>query len=174
MKQLTHLPLRTAIGAYFLNTGLSKRDLEGEAAEAMHGMAAAAMPQIKQIPPQRFARLLSAAEISLGVALLVPVVPSALVGAALAGFAGGLMKLYWKTPGMHEPGNPRPTQQGVPLAKDVWLLGAGLTLVLDDMLIRGHQRMHRKMHRTMRRKMMMHHAMHRMTHRKMHRMHHGK
>jgi hypothetical protein len=34
---------------------------------------------------------------------------------------------------MHEPGDPRPTQQGIPLAKDVWLVGAGLTLILDDL-----------------------------------------
>jgi len=34
---------------------------------------------------------------------------------------------------MREPGGPRPTQQGTALAKDVWLVGAGLTLVLDDL-----------------------------------------
>jgi hypothetical protein len=32
---------------------------------------------------------------------------------------------------MHEPGSPRPTQQGTPIAKDVWMFGIGLGLVVD-------------------------------------------
>lgn len=134
--KLSHLPLRAAVGAFVLNSGLAKRDLEGQSAESVHGMAAGAIPQVRQMPPQRFARLLSNTEVALGTALLMPAVPSALVGTGLAGFGAGLTRLYWKTPGMHEPGNPRPTQQGIGLAKDVWLLGAGLTLLLDDLLLR--------------------------------------
>ena len=52
------------------------------------------------------------------------------------GFGAGLTRLYWKTPGMHEPNDPRPTQQGSAIAKDVWLVGAGLTMLLDDLLLR--------------------------------------
>jgi hypothetical protein len=37
---------------------------------------------------------------------------------------------------MHQPGNPRPTQQGTAVAKDVWMLGIGLGLVLDALLSR--------------------------------------
>jgi hypothetical protein len=132
----SHLPLRATIGAYILNSGLAKRGLEGEAAEAMHGMASEAIPQLKQMNPQRFGRMLSNAEIALGAALLAPMIPSALAGAGLAGFGSGLMRLYWKTPGMHEPNDPRPTQQGSAIAKDVWLVGAGLTMLLDDLLLR--------------------------------------
>jgi hypothetical protein len=135
--KLSHLPLRITTGAYILNSGLQKRSLEGEPAAAMHGMAAGALPQVRRIEPQRFARLLSAAEIALGSALLFPAVPSALAGLGMAGFGAGLTRLYWKTPGMHEPGDPRPTQQGVGLAKDVWLLGAGLTLLFDAILMRS-------------------------------------
>jgi hypothetical protein len=142
--KLSHLPLRVAIGAFILNSGLSKRTLEGEAAEGLHGMAAGAIPQIQRIEPQRFARLLSTAEIALGAALLLPAVPSALAGLGLTGFGAGLAQLYWKTPGMHAPGSPRPTQQGIPLAKDVWLLGAGLTLFLDDVLLRPRRMPKRK------------------------------
>ena len=100
---LAHLPLRVATGAYILNSGLSKQGLEGQAAEGMHGMAANAIPQLKEIPPEQFARILSRGEIALGAALLVPFVPSALVGAALAGFSAGLVRLYLKTPGMTQP-----------------------------------------------------------------------
>lgn len=129
---LAHVPLRLATGAFFVNSGLSKRGLTGEAAAGVHGMAAGALP-VRGLPPERFTALLSATEIGIGAALLLPVVPSALAGAALTAFAAGLVTMYWRLPGMHEPGSPRPTQQGVVLAKDVWLLGAGLTLVADDL-----------------------------------------
>ncbi|MEV1333781.1 hypothetical protein AB0J20_29885 [Micromonospora costi] len=131
--KLAHVPLRAAIGAFVLNSGLSKRNLEGEAAQGMHAMATGAIPQLRQVPPEKFAKLLSYSEIALGAALLVPFVPSTLVGLGLAAFGAGLVQLYLKTPGMREPGGVRPTQQGTPLAKDTWLVGAGLTLVLDDL-----------------------------------------
>jgi hypothetical protein len=131
---LSHYPLRLAIGAFILNSGLSKRDLEGDTAAGVHGMAVGAVPALKRFSPGTFAKLLSTTEIALGTALLVPVVPSALVGAGLLGLSGGLMRLYWATPGMHEEGNLRPTQQGIPLAKDAWLVGAALTLILDDLI----------------------------------------
>ncbi|RZU75724.1 hypothetical protein EV384_4284 [Micromonospora kangleipakensis] len=131
--KLTHAPLRVSIGAFFLNSGLSKRSLEGQAAEAMHGMAVGAVPQLRQLDPARFAKLLSRSEIALGAALLTPFAPSFLVGLGLTAFGAGLMQLYLKTPGLREPRSLKPTQAGVPIAKDVWLVGAGLTLVLDSL-----------------------------------------
>ncbi|WP_435587469.1 hypothetical protein [Micromonospora aurantiaca (nom. illeg.)] len=132
--RLSHAPLRVAIGAYILNSGLGKRGLEGEAAAGMHGMAAGAMPQLRQIPPDRFAVLLSRGEVALGAALLAPFVPSLLAGAALTAFGAGLVQLYLKKPGMREGSSLRPSQEGIGLAKDVWLVGAGLTLVLDSLV----------------------------------------
>ncbi|MCK1809528.1 MULTISPECIES: hypothetical protein [Micromonospora] len=132
--RLSHAPLRVAIGAYILNSGLGKRGLEGEAAAGMHGMAAGAMPQLRQIPPDRFAVLLSRGETVLGAALLAPFVPSLLAGAALTAFGAGLVQLYLKTPGMREGSSLRPSQEGIGLAKDVWLVGAGLTLMLDSLV----------------------------------------
>jgi uncharacterized membrane protein YphA (DoxX/SURF4 family) len=129
--KLAHIPLRVATGAYILNSGLNKQNLEGEAAEGVQGMASNAIPFLKKIPPEQFAKLLSTGEIALGAALLIPFVPSALVGIALTGFAAGLVQLYLKTPGMRKEGSIRPTPEGLGLAKDVWLLGSGMTLVLD-------------------------------------------
>ena len=129
--KLAHLPLRVATGAYILNSGLSKQNLEGQAAAGVHGMAVGAIPALKKIPSDQFARILSTGEIALGAALLIPFVPSALVGAALVGFSAGLVQLYLKTPGLRQPGSIRPTPDGLGLAKDVWLLGAGMTLLLD-------------------------------------------
>jgi hypothetical protein len=99
----------------------------------VHGMASNAIPPLNRIPPEQFAKILSTGEIALGAALLIPFVPSALVGAALAGFSAGLVQLYLKTPGMRQPGSLKPTQEGIGLAKDVWLVGAGLTLLLDGL-----------------------------------------
>jgi hypothetical protein len=134
--RLSHLPLRVAIGGYVLNSGLSKRNLEGEAAEGMYGMAVAAIPALQAVDAPRFARLLAAGEIALGSALLVPAVPSAVVGAGLVAFSAGLVQLYVKTPGMRQPGSLRPSPEGIGLAKDVWLLGAGLTLLVDGLVPR--------------------------------------
>ena len=131
--KLTHWPLRLATGAFILNSGLGKRTLEGEAAAGMHGMAVGAIPQLKQFEPDRFAKVLSRGEIALGAALLTPFVPSFFAGLGLAAFGAGLVQLYLKTPGMREAHSLKPTQAGIGLAKDVWLVGAGLTLALDSL-----------------------------------------
>jgi hypothetical protein len=94
-------------------------------------MAANTYPFLGKMPPERFTSLLSASEIAIGSMLLAPFVPTLLAGAALTAFSGGLLGLYLRTPGMREEGSLRPTQQGVPLAKDTWLLGIGLTLIVD-------------------------------------------
>ncbi len=83
--------------------------------------------------PQDFARLLAVGEIAAGTTLLLPVVPAGLAGLALTAFSGGLIGLYLRTPGMRMEGSLRPTQQGVPLAKDAWLVGIGNGLMLDSL-----------------------------------------
>jgi hypothetical protein len=132
--KLSHLPLRWSIGAFILNSGLTKRDLDPDMAKGLHAMAAGAIPALGSIEPEQFGKYLSMGEMALGAALVAPFVPSALAGAALTGFGAGLVALYLKTPGMREPGSLRPTQQGTAIAKDVWLVGAGLTLMLDGLL----------------------------------------
>jgi hypothetical protein len=129
--KLADLAPRVATGAFILNSGLGKRNVDPEHAAGLHGMASGTYPFLGKMDPQQFAKLLSAGEIALGAALLVPVVPTALAGAALTAFAGGLIGLYLKTPGMRKEGSLAPTQQGVGLAKDVWMLGIGLGFVLD-------------------------------------------
>lgn len=141
--RLSHLPLRLATGAYILNSGMSKRGVDGEAAAGMQGMAANALPQlpqlpqIKQLPPEKFASYLSKGEMALGAALIVPFVPSVIAGAGLAAFGAGLVQMYLKTPGMRKEGSIAPSPQGIGLAKDVWLVGAGLTLVFDSLRRHG-------------------------------------
>jgi len=86
---------------------------------------------------KRFTSLLSAAEVAIGVGLVLPVVPAWLAGSALTAFAAGTLGLYLRTPGMREDGSLRPTQQGVPLAKDAWMVGIGLALMIDEATSRG-------------------------------------
>jgi hypothetical protein len=129
--RLRHLPGRLATGAFILNSGLSKRHADDATAAALHGMASGTYPFLTSMPPRRFLQLLSAGETAIGVALLLPVVPTALAGAALTAFSAGLIGLYLRTPGMSEPGSIRPTQQGTAIAKDIWMLGIGLGLLID-------------------------------------------
>jgi uncharacterized membrane protein YphA (DoxX/SURF4 family) len=125
----SHVPLRLAAGSFILNSGLSKWTADAETAQGLHGFAAGTYPAVKKIEPPVFVKALAVGEIALGAALLLPGVSSTKAGAGLVAFSGGLLGLYAKTPGMRE--GIRPTQQGVPIAKDVWLLGIGSSLLID-------------------------------------------
>lgn len=124
-------PGRLATGAFILNAGIGKWSADEQTAARLHGMAAGTYPFLKNIKPKDFARLLSAGEIALGSALLLPVIPAALAGAGLTAFSAGLLGMYLRTPGLREEHSLRPSQQGVPIAKDVWMLGIGLGLIAD-------------------------------------------
>jgi uncharacterized membrane protein YphA (DoxX/SURF4 family) len=125
------LPGRLAAGAFILNAGLGKWSADEETAARLHGTAVGTYPFLGKLKPKDFARLLSVSEIALGSALLLPVVPTAAAGAGLTAFSAGLIGLYLRTPGMTKEDGIRPTQQGTPLAKDVWMLGIGVGLVID-------------------------------------------
>lgn len=131
---LRQLPARVAAGAFVLHSGLGKRNADQDTADQLHGWAAGTYPVLGKIDARRFAKLLAAGEIATGAALLAPFVPAAVAGVALSGFAGALLGLYAKTPGMRRKGSIWPTEQGIGLAKDVWMLGIGLSLVLDDVI----------------------------------------
>jgi hypothetical protein len=127
------LPGRLAAAAIILNSGFGKADADEQTAAGLHGMAAGTYPFLRDQDPVTFTRLLSTGEIALGVALALPFVPSLLAGAGLTAFAAGLLGLYLKTPGMREEGSLRPSQQGIGLSKDLWLLGIGLSLVMEEL-----------------------------------------
>ena len=131
---LRRAPLRLATGAFILSSGLDKRKGDEETAAQVHGFASGTYPFLKGIEPPKFLRLLSTAEIALGAALLLPVVPAAVAGAALTGFSAGLLGLYVRTPGMRRgTWDPRSTPQGLTISKDVWMLGTGLALLVDGL-----------------------------------------
>jgi uncharacterized membrane protein YphA (DoxX/SURF4 family) len=125
------LPGRLVAGAFILNAGLGKLSADEQTAGRLHGMAVGTYPFLAKIQPKDFARLLAIGEIALGSALLLPVVPAVAAGAGLAAFSGGLLGMYLRTPGMTRQDGIRPSQQGTALAKDVWMLGIGLGLIVD-------------------------------------------
>lgn len=140
MAKASHLPARIMTGAYILNSGVGKLSADEETAARLHGFGAGTYPFLKKLKPKDFVRLLAATEITLGSALLMPIIPSALVGTGLAAFSGGLLGMYAKTPGMHKERSPFPTQQGTALAKDAWMIGIALTLIIDDLADRPRKR----------------------------------
>ena len=131
------LPQRLAAGAFILHSGLSKRDPDEGTANFLHQGAVTAFPQFEKIPPQQFAKLLSATEISLGAALLAPFVPTAVAASGLTLFSAALVRMYLRTPGATEEGSVAPTGEGIALAKDSWLLGMGVGMLIDSLTTRS-------------------------------------
>jgi hypothetical protein len=129
-----HVPVRLATGVFILNSGLGKQQVDSERAARLQGMAAHAFPQLADMEPERFVKLLSTSEIALGAALVaVPLVPPLLAGLGLLGFSIGLNQMYLKAPGLRREGSVRPTEQGTAIAKDVWMTSIGAALVLDSL-----------------------------------------
>ena len=138
---LPEIAPRVSAGAFILNSGLGKRDADEATAAGLHGFASGTYPFLKNVDPKTFAKALSYGEIAVGTALLTPIVPTALAGAILTGFSGGLVGLYLNTPGMRKPGSLAPTQEGLTVAKDVWLLGIGVGLLTRGTIDREPRRM---------------------------------
>lgn len=135
------IPGRLVAGAFILHEGLGKWNAEEERAAGLHGSAAGAFPVFANMKPKQFATMLSAAEIATGSLLLLPLVPTGLAGLALTGFSGGLVTMYLRTPALRKEGSVWPSAQGIAIAKDSWLLGLGLGMVLDSVGRRpGRQR----------------------------------
>lgn len=126
---IANLALRLVSGAYILNSGVGKLRLPAENAQGLQSMTANAIPQVEKLEPAVFGKALAVGEIGLGAALLTPFLPSRLVGLGLGAFAGGLVAVYLKTPGMTESDGIRPSANGVSLAKDFWLAGMAVALV---------------------------------------------
>lgn len=146
----SHIPLRLVTGAFILNSGYGKRDLPPEAAAGLQGMAAGAVPAVKDLQPATFGKALSAGEMAVGAALLTPFVSPVVAGAALTGFSAALLRMWYVTPGMREQGSLRPTADGTGIAKDVWMTGIGLALVIDGVLDGAKRTARRTVKRTAR------------------------
>ncbi|MDO5635512.1 MAG: hypothetical protein Q4G34_11685 [Micrococcus sp.] len=137
---IVQIPLRLTAGAFILNSGINKLQLNDEGAEALRDMGARGVPQLAKLSPSQFKTFISSTEIGLGGALLLPLVPGWLAGAALTAFSGGMMSMYLNTPAMTEDDGIRPSQEGTSVAKDVFLLGSGLGIMVDSVANRPGKR----------------------------------
>lgn len=131
-RSLRAAPARLTTGAFIFHSGLNKWRGDEATATGVHAMAAGAYPFLADVAPRKFLKALAAAEIAVGAVLLVPLVPTRFAGAVLTAFSGGLMGLYFRTPGLRKPRSVWPTPGGMAISKDVWLLGTGLTLAAFD------------------------------------------
>src|SRR6476660_9193967 len=132
--KLRRAPLRLATGAFILNAGVGKLSADEGTAQYLHGAGASAYPVLKKLEPTLFTKVLAIGEISVGTALLLPIIPAGLAGLALIGFSGALVGMYIRTPAMHDK-YLRPNQAGTVVAKDIWMRGTGITLVVYAALI---------------------------------------
>ena len=132
--KLRRAPLRLAAGGYILNSGVTTLNVDDETAKSLHGMASGTYPVLDKVEPRVFARTLAVGEIAVGTMLLLPIVPPFIAGAALVGFSGAQLNVYWDTPGMHHQSSLRPTAQGTPIAETVWMFGIGVGLMTDATL----------------------------------------
>lgn len=124
-------PARLAPGLFFLNSATNKANADEETAKGLQGFASA-LPGTDLVDAKTFVKLVSTAEYAIGAALITPFVPNRLAGAALTAFSSGLLGMYFGTPGMTAEGSKiRPSDQGTLLAKDSWLFGLGIALMLS-------------------------------------------
>jgi hypothetical protein len=137
---LRNIPTRAAAGSFILHSGLSKWNGSEEQAKGVHALAAGAYPVVDKVSPPTFLKALSAAEIGAGTLLLLPVVSNKLAGTVLTAFAGSLIGMYLRTPAMRQPGSVWPSQAGIAVSKDIWMVGIGLGLLADDATDRGRKR----------------------------------
>lgn len=126
---IANAALRLVSGAFILNSGINKLRLDEASAAGLQQMAANGVPQLGEMEPAAFGKMLSIGEISLGSALLLPLIPSRLAGLGLGAFSGVILASYLRTPGLTESDGIRPTQDGTALAKDVWLAGIAVALI---------------------------------------------
>lgn len=144
MNFLSSAALRVIPGALILNSGIGKIGMPAEASEGLQQFAATGVPAVKQIPSEKFGTVLGWSEAAVGGALLAPFVPNVVAGGALTAFSAGLLSLYFADPDNREDDGIRPSEQGMSLAKDSWLLAAGLALAASALGGKGKKRNKKK------------------------------
>lgn len=126
---LSNAILRGVTGAFVLNSGLGKRGMPTETAQGLQAFAATGVPAVTKMSPDAFGKFVAYSEIGIGAALLAPVVSNKLSGAALGVFSAGLMSMYFRNPAMTESDGIRPSQDGMSLSKDIFMLAIAGALV---------------------------------------------
>jgi len=129
MSKLSTAILRAVPGAFIANSGIGKIGMPAEYSAGVQQAAASGIPAAAKLPADKFGTYLGYAETAIGASLLAPFVSSKLAGAGLAAFSGGLLTMYFRNPENTEADGIRPSQEGLSLSKDVFMLAIGLALM---------------------------------------------
>lgn len=131
MSKLSKLFLRAIPGAFIANSGAGKIGMPADASAGIQQYAATGVPFVKAIPAEKFGTVLGASEVGLGALLLAPFVSSRVAGAGLTAFSAGLLSLYFANPENTQKDGIRPSEEGLSLSKDFFMLAIGLGLLFD-------------------------------------------
>ncbi|GAA2098529.1 MULTISPECIES: hypothetical protein [Brevibacterium] len=129
-RSLTTAILRGASGATIFNAGVEKLGLSESSAGYLQSMAAKGFPVLAELDAQQFGKLLAAAEMAVGAALLAPFIPTRLAGLALGGFSAGMLTMYFRTEEFTKGDGIRPQGEGVSVSHNVWLAAIAAALVI--------------------------------------------
>lgn len=105
-------------GAFIANSGVGKIGMPAEYSAGVQQAAASGIPALAKLPSDKFGTWLGYAETA--------------IGAALTAFSGGLFSMYFRNPENTEADGIRPSQEGMALSKDVFMLAIGLALMIQD------------------------------------------
>ena len=129
MSLFTTAALRLIPGAFIINSGIGKLKADEEASAGLQQFAMTGVPAVEKLPSDKFAKILGSAEVALGSTLVALPIPNFIAGAGLTAFGAGLLTLYFGNEDNTEADGVRPSQKGLVLAKDSWLVALGLGLI---------------------------------------------
>lgn len=130
--KLHNLPVRLTAGLYLLDSGLATLSADEAAAVSLHKFATDAYGLLSRFESRKFSKCFATGELLLAAGLLLPFVPDETVGLGLTVFSAIMFGLYLRLPGMRRERSLRSTPKGTSLAKNIWLLGMGLSLALTS------------------------------------------
>lgn len=129
---LSNAALRAIPGAFIINSGLGKLNLDEQSAGYMQSMAAKAFPAVKNLDAATFGKALAYSELAVGGTLVAPFIPTRVAGLALGAFAGGMLAMYFKTEEFTLEDGIRPSQEGTAVSKDSWLAAIAIALIVQS------------------------------------------
>ncbi len=129
LPSIASIALRSVPGAFILNSGIGKLEMDEGTAGYLHAEAVKGIPALADMDTQQFGKLVALGEIAVGGALLLPFVPNRLAGLALGGFSAGMLSIYFRDPEKTEEDGVRPSGAGLGLAKDSWMAAIAVALI---------------------------------------------
>jgi hypothetical protein len=127
-------------GAFVVNSGVSRFGADDAAMKRLQTSAAKLVPQVERMSPRTFSRAVAAGEVTLGTAIMLPLVPAAAAGIGLSVFAASLVAARQPTSGQHVDPTDDATGSAVPNATEAWMLGSGVSLLLDALTTPAHDK----------------------------------